>query len=125
MRVAADTNCKMPATEEHSVRTSRLIVTSHKFTSWGMNKAVVDSRLVVHGGHDGNKWVADMHILAAWPVTRFELPGYASYIQEDGRDGEREREILPFLFETWVDRRHCLGGVLSSLMPHRATAGGA
>ena len=57
-----------------------------------MNKAVVDSRLVVHGGHDGNKWVADMHILAAWPVTRFELPGYASYIQEDGRDGERERE---------------------------------
>lgn len=29
-------------------------------------KAVVDSRLVVHGGHDGNKWVADMHILASW-----------------------------------------------------------
>ena len=25
----------------------------------------MDSRLVVHGGHDGNKWVADMHILAA------------------------------------------------------------
>jgi hypothetical protein len=24
---------------------------------------VVDSRLVVHGGHEGNKWVADMHIL--------------------------------------------------------------
>ena len=28
-----------------------------------VSQAVVDSRLVVHGGHDGNKWVADMHIL--------------------------------------------------------------
>jgi len=25
--------------------------------------AVMDQRLIVHGGHDGNKWVADMHIL--------------------------------------------------------------
>lgn len=25
--------------------------------------AVVDQKLVIHGGHDGNKWVTDMHIL--------------------------------------------------------------
>lgn len=28
---------------------------------------MVDTRLVVHGGHDGNKWVADMHILETSP----------------------------------------------------------
>ena len=25
--------------------------------------AVVDQKLMVHGGHDGNKWLADMYVL--------------------------------------------------------------
>ena len=50
-----------------------------------MNKAVVDSRLVVHGGHDGNKWVADMHILAAWLVLRFR----AVWLYRTCKGGER------------------------------------
>jgi len=31
--------------------------------------AVVDQRLVVHGGHDGSKWVADMHLLDTSAVS--------------------------------------------------------